>query len=299
MKQQFLVGKADTIRITIYSNNRPIIPTSANITIFNPSGSSLQAQTAATVNATTGEITYSLTSTHTATADLNYKVTWDYTVSGTVYYQNSLFDVVKNILAIPITDDDLYNELESLRKSNIQARGTADSAAAGTVIDAVRKEVDDYWKGGVIEILAGTGSGQIRDITGFTQSTGTFNITPNWDTNPDTTSTYRVVRSYSIKIAQSFEKIEEMFYSAGSRHELIIESSQIRIPLIYLTVHYICLDLMEEENDKWSRLATLYWDKFNSSFNGLKLEYDKDESGFIDGSEEEQSSPTEVRLFRC
>lgn len=299
MKQQFLVGKADTIRITIYSNNRPIIPTSANITIFNPSGSSLQAQTAATVNATTGEITYSLTSTHTATADLNYKVTWDYTVSGTVYYQNSLFDVVKNILAIPITDDDLYNELESLRKSNIQARGTADSAAAGTVIDAVRKEVDDYWKGGVIEILAGTGSGQIRDITGFTQSTGTFNITPNWDTNPDTTSTYRVVRSYSTKIAQSFEKIEEMFYSAGSRHELIIESSQIRIPLIYLTVHYICLDLMEEENDKWSRLATLYWDKFNSSFNGLKLEYDKDESGFIDGSEEEQSSPTEVRLFRC
>lgn len=298
MKQQFLKGKTDTIRLTVYDNNRPQVPTSGTVTLYNPSGTEIQAATAISVDSTTGEMTYSLTTTHTATENLNYKASWDYVISAVHYYQDQLFDVVKSILAIPITDEDLYNELESLRKVNYQATGTATAGAAGTITDTKRREADNFWKGGTIEILSGTGVGQKRDITAFVLSTGVFSITPNWATTPDTTSVYLIVKSFTKKIQAAFDALCTMIYDKGKRHELILESSQISLPLTYLTIHLIALDLMDEEGDKWDRIAKIYQDKFDKAFNNMKLEYDEDESGFIDDSEEQQGTG-EIRIGRA
>lgn len=300
IKQQFLEDKTGTIKLTIYSNNRAVIPTSATITLYKPgSDTELQAAVSATVDSNTGEMSYSLTATHTADADLNYKAVWAYVVSGVTYYETQLFDVVKSILSIPITDDDLYAELESLRKSNAQSTGTATAGAAGSLTDTTkRKEEDSYWKGGTIKIISGTGAGQQRDITGFTQSTGVITITPNWTTTPSTDSVYYIVKSFNEKIQQAFRTIETMIYNKGKRHELILESSQIEIPLIYLTIHLIALDLMDEQNDKWDRLQVTYKDKFNDAFNNLKLEYDEDESGNVDEAETQQN-PNEITVNRA
>lgn len=299
MKQQVLYGKTDTLRLTVYAINRPIVPTSATIVLYKTDGTTtLQSSTSASVNSTTGEMTYSLTTTHTANLGLNFKAVWSYVVSGTTYYETQLFDVVRSILSIPITDDDLYAELPSLRKSNIQTGGTATSASTSTLIDTkILKDADDYWKGGVVEILSGTGSGQIRDITSFTQSSSSLSVTPNWTTTPDTTSKYRVVKSWSVSIQNAFEKIEQMLYDKGKRDSLILESSQIKIPLVYLTLNAICMDLRDEEGDKWDLLSKDYSDKFEKSFTSLTLDYDDDESGGIQG-EEVQRSISSLEIFR-
>lgn len=298
MKQQFLKAKTGTISLTVYQNNYQVIPTSATITLYTPSGSTLQAEASASVNSTTGEMTYSLTTTHTADHNLNYKAVWKYTVSAVDYYETQLFDVVKSILSIPIVDNDLFAELESLRKTNVQATGTATSATSSTLLDtARRKEVDDYWKGGVIEILSGTGANQRRVVSGFTQSSSTINVTPNFVTTPDSTSVYRIVRSFSDKIIQSFEELEQMFYNKGNRQSLILESSQIKTVLLFLTLEKVCRDLSDQLDDKWDRLATVYMEKFDKSFNNLKLDYDTDESGFID-DQESASSINSLRIFR-
>ena len=299
MKQQFLKDIAGTIRMTVYSDNRPLVPTSATITLYKSAGAVLQAADTVTVNATTGEMTYTLTATHTADADLNYKATWAYVVSGTTYYESQLFDVVKSILSVPLIDDDLYAELDSLRKANRQVTGTATAGASTTLTDTKRKEEDDYWTGGVIEILAGTGVGQHRNITDFVKSTGVITVDVAWSPTPDTTSVYRLVKSFTTKIRQSFEKLEDMLYNKGKRQDLILESSQIKFPLIYLTIHFICLDLMDQSDDKWDKLAQAYWQKFQDAFNGLRLEYDEDESGFIEGGDEEGQKATELRIGRC
>jgi len=78
MKQQFLTSKTDTIRLTVYKDNRALIPDSATIELKKPDGTVLEADTAATIDATTGELTYSLTTTHTADRDLDYRATWSY-----------------------------------------------------------------------------------------------------------------------------------------------------------------------------------------------------------------------------
>lgn len=300
MKQQFLKGKTDTIRLTIYKDNRPVVPSSATITLYKAgSTTELQSNVAVTaINATTGEMTYSLTTTHTATLGLNYKALWEYVSGGVTYYQEQLFDIVLNKLAIPITDADLFRELDSLREIQEQKTSTATSATASTLVDtAERKEADDYWKGGTVEILSGTGVGQIRDITIFTQSTSTITVTPNWVTNPDNTSEYLVRKSFSEKIQQSFKKIETEIYNKGKRHSLIIESSQIEMPMIYLTVANICNDLISDEGDKWSLLADKYTDMYEKSFTNMRLDYDLDESGAIEGVEE-QYNTGEIRILR-
>lgn len=258
----------------------------------------MQASASASVDGTTGEMTYSLTATHTVTESLNYKAVWAYVSNGITYYQTQLFDVVKSVLSIPITDDDLYNELEALRKANYQATATATAGAAGSLTDTKRREENDFWKGGTIEIVAGTGIGQKRDITGFTQSTGIFTITPVWATNPDTTSIYIAIKSFTKKIQAAFDTLSTMLYDKGKRHELILESSQISMPLIYLTIHIIALDLMDEERGKWDRIVTIYQEKFDKAFNNMKLDYDEDESGFIDDAEK-QRSQTELRIGRA
>lgn len=291
MKQQFLTDIADTIRVTAYNKNIAIVPSSATIILYKPDGAILQASASATVNSTTGEMTYSLTTTHTDVADLNYKAVWAYVSSGTTYYITQLFDVVKTILAIPITDDDLFNELDSLRQTNEQQTGTATSATTSTLLDtARRKESDNYWKGGIIKTIAGTGPNQQRDITSSTQSSGTIAVSPNWTTTPDSTTTYQIIRSFYYKIEESFKELESMLYNKGLRHQLILESSQIELPLKYLTLHKLCLDNMDEENDKWDRLAKIYIDKFEKAFTTIKLEYDDDDSGSIQGDEEQSSA---------
>lgn len=298
MKQQFIKGKTGTIRLSVYEKNVQISPSSATIVLKKPGGDTLQASASATVDGTTGELTYSITATHTATNDLNYIAEWTYTIGGEDYYTTQLFDVVLSKLAIPITDNDLFNELDSLREVSEQDSSTATGGASGTIIDtAQRKEADDYWNGGTVTILSGTGVNQVRDITDFVQSTSTISVSPNWVTTPDTTSVYLVKRGFSNKISQSFKKIETELYNKGKRHSLIIESSQIEVPMIYLTVANICTDLISDDGDKWSILADKYMEKYEKAFTNMRVDYDLDESGTIDGVEEMYNTG-EIRVLR-
>lgn len=210
--------------------------------------------------------------------------------------------MVKSILSIPITDVELYNELGTLRKQNKQGRGTATAGASNTLTDTTRDEDNDFWNGGKIEIITGTGLGQERTVTDFVRNTGVFTVGSSgagtWTTDPSTDSKYIVTQSFTKKIAAAFNRLETLLYNKGKRHSLILESSQIEVPMIYLTIHTICLDFMDNVDDKWDRLATIYLEKFNQAFSNMKLDYDEDESGAIDETEAQQSQ-TSLRIGRA
>jgi hypothetical protein len=123
-------------------------------------------------------------------------------------------------------------------------------------------------------------------------------VSPVFGSAIDTTSVNRIVRSFTNKIAQSFEKIEDALYNAGKRQDLILESSQIKFPLIYLTIHFIAIDLSDDKDDKWDRLAQEYWKKYQDAYTSLRLEYDTDESGNIEGGEEQGARPFELTVGR-
>ena len=67
------------------------------------------------------------------------------------------------------------------------------STASTSVLHNDHDESDnDYYKGRIIVITGGTGSGQWAVITAYTQSTNTISVAPSWTTTPDGTSIYTI-----------------------------------------------------------------------------------------------------------
>jgi len=75
--------------------------------------------------------------------------------------------------------------------------GTAQSGSTSSTIklaSAEPSDQDNYWRGAIVRITGGTGVGQARDVSASVQSTHVLTVVPNWDTTPDNTSTYDVIK---------------------------------------------------------------------------------------------------------
>ncbi len=71
--------------------------------------------------------------------------------------------------------------------------GTAQAGAAGTItLAAGEVAVDDYYNGTRVVLTGGTGAGQSRIITDYFNGSKIANVSPNWATNPDGTTTYEI-----------------------------------------------------------------------------------------------------------
>lgn len=300
MKQELLQNINGTLSIIPYLNNRPAVASSATVEVLNNGGGVLvTAGTAASVNATTGEITYSLLAANTTDLGENYQIKWTYAVSGVTYYKSSLFDIVKCKLSIPVVDDDLINQQTDLLDGAESFSGLVDSATNTTLVaNNLKNYLDDYWNGGKVSIVnPSTGAKQVREITDFAQSTGTVTVGVAWSTNPDNTYTFELKRGFSQKIEAAFEEMLIDVRNKGYRPALILESEELKIPLIKKSLALICRDLIVTADDKWAILSASYEDQYKDAFQKVKFQYDKDESGNVSDSEKDQDLGN-VRLKR-
>ena len=298
-KQECLKDVASTISFTPYMNNQAVVASSATINILTPGGAELVATTTATVSAA-GLIYYSISATNTATLGENYVAKWTYVVSGTTYYHRQLFDVVRCILAIPITDQDLLDEQVDILTKNESFSGAVDSAASTTIVDAdLKNYADDYWNGGTVTAVnpAAGGATQIRNITDFVSSSGTVTVGVAWGTTPDNTYKYTLRRGFQKKIRRAFEEICYEIHARGNRPALILESSELFIPMVKKSLALICKDYMKEPGDKWDVLTQKYDAEYQAYMSKLVLQYDIDESGYISGQEKDKNIGN-VRLKR-
>jgi hypothetical protein len=75
-------------------------------------------------------------------------------------------------------------------------KGVVDSAGNDYIIDSILTEADDYWNGYEIQIIAGTGAGQVRTVSDFDAATDKITVDSNWGTNPDSTSVYSLCNKW-------------------------------------------------------------------------------------------------------
>ena len=90
------------------------------------------------------EITYTLTTTHTATIDENYRVIWSYRVDGVDYTAEQLFDVVKRPFVMPIVYSDLVAEIPE----GVRLGASEDLDLEGTIAAAERMIRRDFHRDG-------------------------------------------------------------------------------------------------------------------------------------------------------
>jgi len=68
-----------------------------------------------------------------------------------------------------------------------------------TLRSGAESSEDDYYNGGVVEIVRGTGAGQIRSIVDYAASSQRASVDRDWEVQPDSTSVY-IIHGTSIGI---------------------------------------------------------------------------------------------------
>lgn len=77
--------------------------------------------------------------------------------------------------------------------------GQAQAGAAGSItLAATAFATNNVYNGMLIEIIGGTGAGQVRTITAYNGTTKVATVSPNWTTNPDATSEYLTHQFYAL-----------------------------------------------------------------------------------------------------
>lgn len=88
-------------------------------------------------------------------------------------------------------DSYIGHQVQAVRQLSGVARAATDDTLQLAGDDTQAANGVNYLKGCQIEILDGEGAGQVRYIKSSALD-GTVTVSENWDTNPDTTSYYRV-----------------------------------------------------------------------------------------------------------
>lgn len=287
MKQELLKGKDGTLYFTPYVDNLPGVASSATVNIKKSNDTSVLAGVTCTINATTGEISYTITSTYLTELAENWKAEFTYTIGSVAYYQTMLFDVVLNKIAITVIDDDVIREQSDLKSRSESFTGVVDSSASTTLVDSdLKSYVDNYWNGADVVVSdPSTGVEQVRLVSDFTQSTGTVTVASAWTSNPTSSYTYILKRGFQNKVEASFEEMMFDIRAKGFRPALIIESTELHVPHIKKCLAMICRDLIQAPEDKFDLLSKNYEEQYKDYMSRLVLQYDVNESGTIDGSE--------------
>lgn len=284
MKQQFLKDIAGNFQTVIYEDNQKIVPISATLTVFAPGGSTeiISAQ-AMTVGAD-GLLSYALTTAHNDTYDENYKADITYVVAGETYHTTLYYDVVKSILHVVITDEDIVNELPQLKDNGWRITGQATSGGTTTIVDInLAKHDDDYFTGGLAYSID---KNEVRKITDFVASTGT--VTTEAFSAAISTDKYVLTRAYTKEIQRGFEKIMDLLKRAGRRPYLILDPYDLREIHIQYAVAEIVKGLVVEEADMWSMFMEKYEARAYSMFKNLPLKYDESEDDILSAAEEDK-----------
>jgi hypothetical protein len=91
--------------------------------------------------------------------------------------------------------------------------------------------------------------------------------------------------NYDDQIQEAFKVLKRDLKNKGNRPHMLIDGSQLRIPLIHKTFEIIFRGFFKEEGDKWHLLYKEHEGKYTNEFDSLIIKYDADEDGVIDKDE--------------
>ncbi len=78
---------------------------------------------------------------------------------------------------------------------------------------------------------------------------------------------------------------------------MLIDGSQLRIPLVHKTFEIIFRGFFKEAGDKWHELYKEHEKKYTDEFAALVIKYDSDEDGVID-TDEKKVLASQINLER-
>lgn len=113
------------------------------------------------------------------------------TTSGTYYIDLTATEMSADHIAVKITATSTRDRYIELRPEPFLHSGVLASATSTSVVlPSGASTTNDMYNGAVIELVRGTGAGQVRTITDYVGSTLTGTLDRAWATTPDSTTGY-------------------------------------------------------------------------------------------------------------
>jgi hypothetical protein len=142
---------------------------------------------------------------HTGTGSTQVRKIVDYNGTSNVATIISLWStVVDNTSEYYISESDIYLGGVIAPIDDTATSGTADTITFPNTFSAT----NDFYNSMYIKITAGTGVGQVRQISDYVASTFTATVSEDWMTNPDSTSEFSISYSPFFTDATNLSQIE-------------------------------------------------------------------------------------------
>jgi hypothetical protein len=228
---------------------------------------------------------YALGSSIATEVNENWKILFEFDISGTTTFVNQLFDVVINILINPVNDINVIDRAPFVDEINYRKTFTASSGTTLTIVSNNLNEKDQHWQGGSVQVIDGTNKGEVRTVSNFTLKTLTV---PNAFTAAiDSTSECTVVRSFQKELDEAFRVVQDDLRNMKIKLDRVLESTQVFELILLQTIHLICFNFMRDPVDVWAARADSYKEKYLTKLSSSTFDYDADQSGNIDPDEED------------
>jgi uncharacterized delta-60 repeat protein/RHS repeat-associated protein len=161
------------------------------------------------------------------------------TAKARVYYTTNYYDAANRLtVAVDLgTNGGFSYSRPSIAPARTTVTGTSSTTGTSdTLVDSSRTESQDFFLGYTLKITGGTGSGQVRTVTGYNASTKTFTVSPAFTTAPNSTSTYSLtpnalVTSYNYDAAENSQSttdpralVTKTFYDGLDRVKKVVEN---------------------------------------------------------------------------
>jgi hypothetical protein len=283
---------------TQYENGLAKNITTATITLYGTDGTEFIASSSMTISNNVATKTVDFSTDPSAgnwVVDRNYKAVM--IIDGIDRVR--LFDIVKYPFVNEVEQSDLELEnKEGIELAGLTDEGTADSGSSTTIVDSTKIGADDP-TGGKLYIYPLTASGITTEhtITDFTTGSGTITFTPPRDTAV-TIQRYEYRTSFDNDITRAGNIVQTDLWKMDRRAYLIIDNTQINDLIIYKFFERLyALRRSRATEDDTNNVKYIYYkDLYDSTLNGLPLNYDLDEDGAI--GEDETGLNTEIRMIR-
>jgi hypothetical protein len=124
---------------------------------------------------------------------------------------------------------------------------TLGSNTATTTLGTV-SNIDNYYKGMWVEIIHGTGKGQLRFITAYNGATGVATLDEPWVTVPNSASHYSIVSP----IIEDFQELLALGTTMRAKG-LKVEDDTSSVAEMYGAIYQDMIDSLERRNNQQSR----------------------------------------------
>ena len=187
--------------------------------------------------------------------------------------------VLKNadiIAALPILADH-YEKADS---------GSTTSLVCGRLTALV----DEEMVGATIGFINGDNAGTDVTITSYTDTTGTFGFGAVSNAVDSSTGFGIVYLDYNSYIDRAYDIIKNEMRNRGLDIDLFLTTSQVKELHLTKTLELICMAKRQaaDTDDIFHESYLVFKENYQSELNNLKADYDTDEDGTIEESEEEQ-----------